>query len=266
VAGLAYPLPVMVIATMLGVQDGDLAAFKHWSDKIIDNIGPVLLRGEVGAIQGVNQEFTEYFTQRIAELRAAPEDNLLSELVHAETEDGQLGHEDLLMFCRLLLVAGNETTTGLIVSAARVLDAFPELAARLRDEPTRTATFVEEPLRFYSPFQMTIRRTLCDVEVAGVTIPRHRRVLMLLGSANRDPEQFTDADRFVVARDPNPHLAFGFGIHFCVGAHLARLEGQIAVQSLVRAAAGLRILDEQVAGLLRFGGPPSLRVRLEPRG
>jgi len=260
---LAYPLPVQVIATMLGVQDGDMARFKYWSDTIIENIGLVLFQGKVEGVAEVNKEFEAYFSERIEALRKSPEDHLLSELVHVETEDGMLTQADLLMFARLLLVAGNETTTGLIVSSARVLDRYPEMGEQLRADPKLIPTFIEEALRYYSPFQMTVRRTMRDVDVCGVTIPKHKRVLIMLGSANRDPAQFERAPDFVIDRDPNPHVAFGFGIHFCIGAHLARLEGQLAAETLLGTVQGLRVTDDVIKGVLRFGGPPKLNVEFQ---
>jgi len=263
VAGLAYPLPVMVIATMLGVQDGDLATFKRWSDAIIENLGPTLLTGDDSALLEINAEFDAYFRARLDKLRREPEDNLLSELVHAETEDGRLSEEDLLVVCRVLLVAGNETTTGLIVNAIRAFSDYPEEWDRLREHPELVQSAIEEVLRFYSPFPATFRRAMRDVEIGGVRIPKDARLLPLMASANRDERAFENPDQFIIDREPNRHLAFGMGIHYCVGAPLARLEGEIAVRELMRRVRRMKVVHEDGEELMRPGGPKSMMVRFE---
>jgi cytochrome P450 family 109 len=264
VAELAYPLPVMVIAGMLGVQDGDMATFKRWSDTIIENVGSMIITGDDSGVAEVNVEFDAYFRARLQKLRRQPEDNLLSALVHAETEDGRLSEEDLLVMCRLLLVAGNETTTGLIVNSIRVFSEFPDVVARLRAEPDLIPTAIEEVLRFYPPFPATFRRATRDVDVRGVTIAQNQRVLVLLASANRDEDAFERADEFVVDRDPNRHVGFGMGIHYCLGAPLARLETDIALRTLLPRISSAELLASEDDSLLRPGGPKSLHVRFEP--
>lgn len=260
VLDLAYPLPVMVIAHMLGVADGDHATFKRWSDAIIENVAPILLTGDDSALTGVNQEFDAYFSKRLAKLRREPEDNLLSELVHVETDEGKLTELELLMFCRLLLVAGNETTTGLIVNATRAFSEYPDVLARVRADLSLLPAALEEALRYYAPFPATFRRTTRDVEVGGATIPKDTRVLVFLASANRDERAFENPDEFRLDRGSNRHVAFGMGIHYCVGAPLARLEAEIALRDLLPRITGVRILPNQDAALLRPGGPKSLRV------
>jgi cytochrome P450 len=263
VAHLAYPLPVMVIAGMLGVEDGDMATFKRWSDAIINNVGTALLTTE-DMIPEVNAEFDEYFLTRLQELREAPEDNLLSSLVHATGDDGErLTDEDLLVVCRVLLVAGNETTTGLIVNAARVFDRFPHALGALRERPALIPSMIEETLRYYPPFPATIRRTTRDVEFGGVTIPANNRLLAMLASANHDEEQFPDAEEFIVDREPNRHLGFGMGIHYCLGAPLARIEANIALELLAPRITSLRIEAAEDDAVLRPGGPSVMRVRME---
>ena len=264
IAELAYPLPVMVIASMLGVQGGDMALFKRWSDDIISNIGSALFEGDESALAETNAQFDAYFNERLAELRDAPQPTLLSELVHVETEEGRLTLDELLMFCRLLLVAGNETTTGLIVNTVRAFSEFPEVYDRVRAEPSLLPTAIEEALRYYAPFPATIRRTMADVEVAGTTIPAGSRVIVLLGSANRDEAVFDRPDEFIPDRTPNRHVAFGMGIHYCVGAPLARLEGEIAVASLVKRVARFELPNIDPASVMSIGGPHSLLVRFTP--
>ena len=229
VEALAAPLPVTVIAQMLGVEDGNMQDFKRWSDKIFSNIGEILFAQPDASVQQATEEMNAYFLDKIEKLRPAPGNNLLGRLIRTETEDGHLSDEELLSFCRLLLIAGNETTTGLITGCVRVFDELPETFEALKGDRDLIPRFVEETLRFYSPFSATVRRTTRATELAGVEIPEGVIVLPLMASANRDESVFDRADEFVIDRDPNPHLAFGYGIHNCLGAHLARLEGKIAV-------------------------------------
>jgi cytochrome P450 len=264
VASLAYPLPVMVIANMLGVADGDMATFKRWSDDIIQNIGPALLSGDDSGLAQTNQEFDAYFGGRLDRLRNKPDGSLLSELVHVETEDGRLTQDDLLMFCRLLLVAGNETTTGLIVNAMRAFSEFPQVLTSVRENLDLIPSAVEEALRYYAPFQATIRRATKDVELRGQKIAKDDRILVLLASANRDEAAFEDPKDFRIGRSPNKHVAFGFGIHSCVGAPLARLEGDIALRTLLPRIRSVALLDSDAGAMLLPGGPSSLPVHFEP--
>ncbi len=264
VLDLAYPLPVMVISHMLGVADGDHATFKEWSDAIIENVAPILLTGDDSALAGVNRDFDKYFSARLAQLRTTPEDNLLSELVHVETEEGRLTELELLMFCRLLLVAGNETTTGLIVNATRVFAEYPDVLARVRADLSLLPAAIEETLRYYAPFQATFRRTTRDVTIGDATIPADTRLLVFLGSANRDESVFPDPDTFRLDRTNAKHVGFGMGIHYCVGAPLARLEAEIALRELLPRITGVAIEPGQDAALLRPGGPKSLRARFTP--
>lgn len=259
----AYRLPVMVIANMLGVADGDLATFKRWSDEIIENLGPILFSGDDSALTDTNAQFNAYFTDRLEQLRRSPEANLLTELVQVETEDGRLTQEELLMFCRLLLVAGNETTTGLIVNTVRAFAEFPDVYDRVRAEPELVVPAMEEALRYYAPFPATIRRTTRDVEVAGTILPAGQRVIVLLGSANRDERVFDRSGEFIPDRTPNRHVAFGMGIHYCVGAPLARLEGEIAIRALAQRVRRFHLEQLEPGSMMRPGGPKSLKVRFD---
>ncbi|MFN3236916.1 MAG: cytochrome P450 [Pseudomonadales bacterium] len=263
VDALASPLPVNIIAHMLGVIDGDMKAFKVWSDAIFSNIGDILFAQPSPEAERCGMEMNAYFLERIAELRKNPVNHLLGRLIETETEDGKLTDEELLSFCRLLLIAGNETTTGLITASVRIFDEFPETIGQLRERPELVPTFVEEALRYYSPFAATIRRTTADVNIAGTDIAAGSLVIPLIGSANRDERVFTNPETFQIDRDPNPHLAFGFGIHFCLGAHLARLEGQIAVQQLVENFSKISLSTSVDAGEgSGLGGPKALMVDL----
>lgn len=263
VDALASPLPVNIIAHMLGVIDGDMKAFKQWSDAIFSNIGDILFAQPSPEAEKAGMEMNAYFLERIAELREKPVDHLLGRLIQTETEDGKLSDEELLSFCRLLLIAGNETTTGLITASVRIFDEFPETVAQLRENPRLVPTFVEEALRYYSPFAATIRKTTRDVNIAGTDIAAGSLVIPMIGSANRDERVFKDPETFQIDRDPNPHLAFGFGIHFCLGAHLARLEGQIAVEQLVKNFSKISLSASVDAGEgSGLGGPTALMVDL----
>ena len=263
VEALAAPLPVTVIARMLGVEDGNLGVFKHWSDTIFSNIAEILFAQPDASVMQAAAEMDAYFLERIAGIRNAPVDNLLGRLVETETEEGRLSNQELLSFCRLLLIAGNETTTGLITGCVRVFDEMPETFTALKQDRTLIPSFIEETLRFYSPFSATVRRTTCETELAGTLLPKGVLVVPLIASANRDESVFDRADEFIIDRDPNPHLAFGYGIHNCLGAHLARLEGRIAVASLVNALDEITITEEDRTQFNRLGGPEKLQVKLK---
>ena len=260
VTALAAPLPVMVIAEMLGVEDGDMATFKAWSDEIFSNIGEILFGTPSPESERAAEEMNAYFLQRINDLREHPKSHLLGQLVATETEDGVLDDEELLSFCRLLLIAGNETTTGLITASARIFHENPNTLAELKRKPELAASFVEEALRFYSPFSATVRRTTKDVEISGQKIPAGELVVPLIASANRDEQVFTDPDSFRLDRDTNPHLALGYGIHFCLGAHLARLEGKIVAEEMARRFCSVTLTNPKTATVGDLGGPKELAV------
>ena len=265
VDSLAAPLPVTVIAHMLGVPESNNVQFKHWSDTIFSNIGDILLANPSKAAQKASAEMDAYFLERIAILREHPENHLLGRLIETETEDGHLSNEELLSFCRLLLIAGNETTTGLITGMVRVFSDQPEIFDAIKATPSLIPTFIEETLRVHSPFSLTIRRTTCDTELAGVKIPAGDLVLPLIACANRDETVFECPEEFVIDRDPNPHLAFGYGIHNCLGAHLARLEGQIAVASLTKHLDSISLADQDESQFSQLGGPSRLLVNIHPK-
>ncbi|HLH21619.1 MAG TPA: cytochrome P450 [Chloroflexota bacterium] len=233
---LAYPLPVTVIAEMLGVPSEDRPRFKRWSDQLVGAADDLYMEDAAvlaAASRRLREEMDTYFCDVIARRRAEPRDDLITGLVFAEVEGERLSDDDILAFCALLLVAGNITTTNLIGNAILCLLDHPEQQARVRADPTLVPTLVEEVLRYESPVQAVGRVAARDVELGGQTVPRGDLVLAWIGSANRDPAIFPDPDRFDVARTPNPHLAFGHGIHFCLGAPLARLEGRIALAILL---------------------------------
>ena len=235
----ALPIPTTVIAEMLGVPAGDRHRFHRWSRAIVsaDRSGPRMLL----AVPHV-WAFLRYIRRLVRAKRAAPADDLLTALVRAGEAGDRLGEDELVAMAFLLLVAGHETTVNLIGNGMLALLQHPDQLARLRGDPGLIRPGVEELLRYAGPVETaTERYAREDVTVAGVTIPRGSQVFPVLASANRDGGQFPDPDRLDLGREPNRHLAFGLGPHFCLGAPLARLEGQGAIAALLRRAADLRL-------------------------
>jgi cytochrome P450 len=223
---LAYPLPVIIIAELLGIPPEDRALFKAWSDAILPGRGHGQKRQQPAMIN--------YFLRVIEERRKQPQDDLISALLQAQIDGEHLTQQELLGFCTLLLVAGNETTTNLIGNAILCFDEHPEMMEQLHAEPELLPSAIEEVLRFRSPIQHTARIALSDTMLGDQLIRAGQRVVAMIGSANRDETQFPNADRFDIERSPNRHLAFGHGIHFCLGAPLARLEAKIALSQLLQ--------------------------------
>jgi cytochrome P450 len=234
VCELNIPLPVTVIAEMLGVEPGKRHVFKHWSDAIIAGAtGSGLANPLDSGVLEAMGELRAYLRPIVRERRRRPADDLISVLVAAEVDGAGLGDYEIFLFVLLLLVAGNETTTNLLGNAVDALLAHPEQLARVVAEPALVPALVEETLRFDGPVQFVTRRTTRDFALHGQTIPADSQVVVLLGSANRDERRFPDPDRFDLARDARGHVAFGFGAHFCLGASLARLEATAALEALV---------------------------------
>ena len=247
VAALAYPLPVMVICALLGVPDEDHDEFRDWSDALGRALQVTIATPEIIADGNrAAAEVTEYFRGLVAEHRTHPRDDLLGALIAAEDESGKLSEDELLATCSLMFLAGHETTVNLIGNGTLALLRNPDQLARLRAEPALIPNAVEELLRYDGSVQITSRVTKAPVELAGVEIPAGQVVMGLLGAANRDPSRFPDPDRLDVGRTDVHHLTFGGGIHFCLGAALARLEGQIAFGALVRRFPHLRLATDEV--------------------
>jgi cytochrome P450 len=233
----AYPLPVVVICEMLGVPVEDQERFKGWGLDIARGLDGLLLGPESPVIQRSSEARTAlagYFRELIAERRAAPRADMLSGLIAAEEAGDKLTENELLATCILLLVAGHETTVNLIGNGSLALLRNPDQLHRLRENPGLIGTAVEELLRFDGPVQRTARIPSEDVTIGGQTIPKGDMVMPFIGAADRDPKHFPDPDRLDIGRTDNRHIAFGWGIHFCLGAPLARVEGQIAINTLVR--------------------------------
>jgi cytochrome P450 len=266
----AVPLPIMVIAEMLGIPIADRAMFKRWSDAIL-GLANTLTGGEEAVRAASNYgaatvEMDAYLIRQLEDRCAAPRDALLNRVLEAEVDGERLTHREILGFFQLLLLAGSETTTNLINNAILSLIEFPRQLERLRGAPELIPTAIEEVLRYRSPLQAVFRQTTRDVTLAGQTIPRGQLVLLVLGSANRDPRQFPDADRFDIHRDPNPHIAFGHGPHFCLGAPLARLEARIALTDLLNRLSNIGVTGDAPwppRQALHVLGPSSLPIRFE---
>jgi cytochrome P450 len=241
---LASPLPMIVIAEMLGVPPEEHAQFKAWSNSIIEG-GRGTLRGVSPGdkVKATSQELRDYLTAQIERRRREPGEDLISALVQAHDEGGTLSAEELLAFVVLLLLAGNETTTNLIGNGTLALMRHPDQLSRLRDDLARIPGAIDEMLRFDPPVQSTVRTCATATNVGGAEVAAGELVFVILAAANHDPRKFANPDTFDIARTPNDHIAFGEGIHFCLGANLARLEGEIAIASMLERFPKLRLAD-----------------------
>jgi cytochrome P450 len=266
VSQLAYPLPVRIISELLGVPPGDHARFAGWSASLANSLQPRFLTGqgppEADAAQA-RLEFADYFRELIAACRARPGEDLLSELIRAEDDGQRLSEEELIGTCVLLLVAGHETTVGLISNAILALLRHPEQLDALRADPGLAAGAVEETLRYDAPVQLTARVARGGMQVGPVSAPDGAVLLLLLAAAGRDPEVFAGPDCFDIRRGAAHHLAFAAGPHFCLGAPLARLEATIALRAFAARVAGPELDPEGLAYKpnLNLRGPSRLVVR-----
>lgn len=250
ISEFAYPLPAIVIAEMLGVPPEDRERFTLWTR----NFGALLDGGDghgmtfeelIQALQGVN-EFMEYFRAIIHEQRQHPRENLLQAMQEAEEQGDMLSEEELLGNCVLLLAAGHGTTTHLLGNGLFALLRNPEQMERLRADPTLLPLAVAELLRYDSPVQLTSRIAKADLRIGDKEIRAGQEVMFSLGAANHDPVQFAQPDMLILDREENRHLAFGQGIHFCLGAPLARVEAEIAFGSLLKQFSNLRLASETI--------------------
>ncbi len=241
-AEYAFPLPITVIAELLGVASADQDRFKEWSDAIITPaIGPEAME----RLFGLMGEFVEYLTDLFAARRADPQDDLVSALLAARDEEDALTEEEVFGTIVLLIVAGHETTVGLIGNAVVNLLTHPDQLELVRADPTLLPAALEEALRYEGPVERTLNRwAATDVELGGQTIRRGELVIAIVNAADRDPDRFEDPDRLDVRREDVRHLAFGRGSHYCLGAPLARLEAEIALETLFRRLPGLRLAAE----------------------
>ncbi|KPI15348.1 Linalool 8-monooxygenase [Actinobacteria bacterium OK074] len=254
-ADYAGPLPATVLAELLGIPAADQELFRHWTMTLIETIDPVSHHLVSDAGTQAQASLERYLADVIAERRLAPQPDLISSLVAAEEAGERLSGKELRDMCILLTIAGLETSANLIGNGINALLDHPDQAARLRAEPGLITTAVEELLRFDSPIQVSGRVPVEDVEVDGKLLRKGQMVGIMLGGANRDPDAFAEPGRLDLARTPNNHLAFGRGLHFCLGAPLARVEGAIAIAAL----------NSRFPGLSR-AGEPKRRHNVHVRG
>ncbi len=246
-ADFAFPLPAIVISRMLGVPDEDRDQFKQWVDDIHAFLGSThLLPAQAELAQKGMLAIRDYIQSIAVQRRQHPAEDLITTLLIAEEQGDMLTENELFALCINILVAGYETTMSLIANGLLLLLHNPDQLQKLRDNPALIETAIEEFLRYETPLQNQDRVASEDLDIGGKHIHKGQRVILLLGSANRDSAQFADPDCLDIARQDNRHLAFGYGIHFCVGAPLARVEGQIAINTLLRRLPALRLIGADV--------------------
>ncbi len=263
---LAVPMPVIMIAELLGMDPGMRDDFKRWAHSLM--VGSTGLHGRDEQLRHLAnvREFSSYMRQYTEDRRKSPGDDLISLLIHAEEEDEILTAEEVVGFASLLLFAGSETTTNLIGNAVLALLSHPETLERVRADRALVPAVVEETLRYDSPIQLVMRLTVEDTELAGVTLPRNSFLMPILASANRDEAQFEKADRFDIDRNIQGHVGFGFGNHFCLGAALARLQGRAALEAILTRLPNFRLASpEPIARHRSFlvRGPEALPLHFD---
>jgi pimeloyl-[acyl-carrier protein] synthase len=240
---------------MLGVPRADRGKLKRWSGIIMEfQAVPLPTAHSILRSQTAIVEMRDYLRHLVRQRRTEPRDDIISELATVEIEGDRLAEDELLSTCLTLLVAGHETTTNLIASATWLLLRHPEQHARVRANPALMSSMIEEVLRFESPLHRVGRTALTDTTVNGTPVRKGETVFLLLAAANRDPAQFREPNTFDVTRTPNKHLAFGHGIHFCLGAALARLEAPIALRAIFERWPDARLTDEPLhwhSGVMR---------------
>jgi cytochrome P450 len=264
----AYPLPVTLICEVLGVPREDATLFHTWTDRLLLANDPSKITNQevVQQVKSARAELRQYMGKLIDRTQQTPGPGLISAMLHPATQEKQMTKKDLVGIAAQLLIAGHMTIANLITNSVLTLLRFPEHFERLRREPAIVANLVEEVLRYESPVQLVRRTTLTEVPIAGVTIPKGAPVYLILAAGNRDPLHFDDPDRFDPDRSNIEHLDFGQGIHYCVGAPLARLETQIALIEMARRLQEPRLVEDpppyRESPTLR--GPRHLLLSLHP--
>ena len=243
IEAFAGPLPVIVIAEMLGIDPADRHDFRRWSDGQAMGLNPLPTAAERTVAEQANAELEAYLRRALAERRAAPGDDLISALIAVEEAGDQLTDREIVTMCTLLLAAGNLTTTDLIGNGVWLLLRHPEQLGRLRDDPSLITNAVEEILRFESPVVQTARIPMERRDFVGCPIHRGESVLASLAASNRDPGRYPEPDRFDITRRDVHHHSFGGGAHYCLGAPLARLEAQLAIPAFLQRFPRLRLAD-----------------------
>jgi len=246
IADLSYPLPVIVIAGMLGVPVEDRDKFKAWTTDLARTLDPIISPEVLDAGDAAALAFSDYFKALVAKRRNDPQEDLLSALIAAEEQGDRLTEEELIATAVLLLGAGHETTMNLIGNGLLALFRHPDQLEKLRADPSRIQGAIEECLRFDGPVQMTARTAVEEIEIGGKTLTKGQQAVIVLAAANRDPVQFADSDTFDITRKDNVHIAFSHGIHYCLGAPLARAEAQIVIKTLLHRMPNLRLATEEL--------------------
>jgi cytochrome P450 len=265
IGDLAFPLPFAVISEMLGMPDAERTELRSWSGAMVKTLDPILTPQEIDAAIDASEHMEAYVSEVIADKRRNPAGDMLSGLIGAEEEGDVLTTEELITQVILLYVAGHETTVNLIGNGTLALLRHRAQLERLRDDPSLDANAVEELLRFDSPVQFSRRVMLTDIELDGAKLQKGDVAMVGLGAANRDPAHFgEDADDLDVTRgNANAHTSFGGGVHYCLGAALARLEGQIAIGTLVRRFPGVELSSDPVwNGRINLRGLDTLPVSI----
>lgn len=246
VTDFAFPLASLIIAKILGVPAEERYQFRNWSLSLIQTIDFSRSRKELADGNVTSMKLIDYFKELIEKRKRNLEDDLISMLIKEEQQGDKLTDEELLATCILLVIAGHETTVNLISNSILALLNHPKQLIKLKENPSLIERAVEEFLRYESPTQMIARIASEDIEINNVTIKKGEHVYLLLGAANRDPKKFIDANVLDITRNPNPHLAFGYGIHFCIGSTLARIEAQIAIQTLLQRMPNLQLATPEL--------------------
>lgn len=267
----AVPLPMKVIAQMIGIPGEDWPKFRAWSDAILKisygRSGGEEAKRVMKEFADVSAEMNEFLDAMIAERRQSPGDDLLSQLIAAEVDGQRLTQDEILGFFQLLVVGGQETTANLINNAVLSLLENPAQLLRLRANMQLLPSAIEETLRYRAPVQWVMRTPAREIRLSGQTLSPGQLILAVIGSANRDSGHFERGEEFDITREPNPHIAFGHGIHFCLGAALAKMEARIALGDLLERLTGLERADDQPwepRKALHVHGPTRLPIRFRP--
>ncbi len=262
VGELAFPLPFDVISEMLGLPEADKNQIRDWSGAIVKTLDPIIIEDEMRAAFHANQNLDGYLGEVIEWKRQNPADDILTAMIEAEEEGDRMSPKELRDQVNLLFVAGHETTVNLIGTGIWELLKHPDQAAILRDDPSLDPAAIDELLRWVSPVQFSRRITLEQIEVRGVTIPARTFVQAALGSANHDPDKFgPTAEQLDVTRaDAGQHVSFGSGIHYCLGASLAKLEGQVAIGRFLRRFPDVQVDEWKWNGRINLRGLDELKV------
>lgn len=241
------PIPIDVIASILGVDPDRLPEFREWSEGVIQGLNPFRTADQTAFMERSSTALTAYFLETIADRRANPRDDLISDMATQQKNGADLSDDELRINLSALLVGGNLTTTDLIGNAVRLLLLHPEELAKLRADPSLINATVEEVLRYEPPVDITGRIASSDIEVGGCPVKTHQSMTLSLRAANRDPDVFDDPHRFDITRKHKPHVAFGGGSHICIGAPLARLEAQVALPRLFNRFPTLALAEPEIA-------------------